>query len=127
MGTWGNGNFESDDALDMLSEWIGQIISKIREVFTYDSKDTFYDLYGDSGIVANVDILGTLFDHYGIYPDLEIEEVARWKKDYLATYDRITSEYVDSASVESAKKRRAVIEATFDRLESVLKSIVSKK
>jgi hypothetical protein len=123
MGIWGYNNFESDGALDVFGNMINQIADKIREVFTYESDGTFYRGYGDSHIIANIDILGTLYEQYKIYHDLRIEEVIKWKENYLDTFDRITKNDVEQEGVEFNEKRREVIKVTFDRLINIMKEI----
>lgn len=127
MGVWGYNNFESDAALNALAGWINQLIEKIRLTFTYDSLDSLYDRWGEASIIANVDILGTLFSEYQPYPDLQLDEVLQWKREYLATFDRIYAKFaVDSSSVEWTTNRRLVVEETFDRLLAILKKIIEQ-
>jgi hypothetical protein len=124
MSVWGYENFDSDYALDMLGVWIQKIVDVIRETFTHESHDTVYGRHGDSHIVANVDIIVTLCQHYKIYPDLELDEVIKWKQDYLKTYDTVIS-YTDADSIAFAKKRREVIVKTFDLLHSIVSELHS--
>jgi len=125
MGVWGHGNFDSDDTLNVLSGWINQVIQRIREVYSYEKKD-LYTGRGEADIVANVDILGTLYDKYRIYPDLELAEVADWKREYLDTFDFVSANYNQSEAIEGAKLRRPIIEATFDRLYGILTEIIQE-
>ena len=125
MGIWGDGNFDDDSALNMLAVWQQKMINTIRETFTNDSDDsgdTIYERHGDSHIVANVDILTTLYEHYGTCPDLELEEVSKWKQDYINTYDRYCIRFTRLEDKEGLKKRREVVENTFDKLYALVKN-----
>ena len=123
MGTWGDGNFESDVALDMLAVWRRKIIDTIREAFTLPSEDRPYDGQGDSHIVANVDILATLCEHYSECPNLGLEEISEWKQNYLHTYAVFTQRFTRIEDRDSFKKRLEIVEATFDRLYQVVKNL----
>jgi hypothetical protein len=124
MGTWGTGNFESDSALDVLALRMNAMIERVREVFSYTSLNSLYDAYGESDIIANVDILGTLFESYRIYPDLELQEVRQWKADYLDTYDRVIKIYANAEPMDFIAERREVVSATFDRVLAVMQDII---
>jgi hypothetical protein len=118
MGIWGTGNFERDDALDVLVELYDHIIEEIRTTFAEESEETLYDDRGEDHIVANVDIINTLAQHYKCRPILETEDVIRWKQDYLSTFDRTIHEY--SSSTDYIQKRRDTVVATFDRLYQII-------
>jgi hypothetical protein len=122
MGIWGPGNFEADDALNMLSLWIRKMIDEIRKTYTSESVDRFYDGDGDSHIIANIDIIVTLCRHYHTYPDLDLEEVETWKQQYLQTYDRIMGNLRSShdEDIEFRRIRRENIVKTFDDLRSIV-------
>ncbi len=117
MGVWESGVFESDYALDVLGTWIQRIISEITEAFKNLTEDNF----DEDEILANVDILATLFDHYKIYPDLEMKEVERWKSEYLSLYDNISQ---DPDDVEYVNKRREMVTTTFDKLHHTLDEVI---
>ncbi|MEQ8676921.1 MAG: hypothetical protein RLP44_26250 [Aggregatilineales bacterium] len=122
MGVWGYKNFEADDSLNVLCSWVNRIIDEIRQTYKIDNEKSLYGNCGDAKIVANVDILGTLYEKYELYHDLQLSEVIRWKQDYLETFDRILSSYPSEPS-EFANKRRIVVEDTFDRLCKILQEI----
>lgn len=120
MGVWGDGNFERDDALNMLDGRYAQLLEDIRKTFQRKHETTLYEDTGESGIVANIDILTTLFEHYqSTPPGLALEEIAQWKQDYLDTFDRTIQEYLSAPGF--AERRRKTVEATFDRLYTLLK------
>jgi hypothetical protein len=123
MGTWGYGNFESDGALDILGMWIIKIIGQIRDGFNYGDKQSIHR-HGEAQIVANVDILKTLCEKYKSYGDLEMDEVSKWKREYLDAFDYVTGNFKDPDDIEFAKKRREVIEETFDMFYNTLKEII---
>lgn len=115
MGSWGYGNFDSDGALNMLAMWMNKIIGNIRETFALDSEDSLYERHGENHIVANVDILTTLCEHYNTFPDLELEEISKWKQDYLNTYDHLSRHVTRLDDKVDLKQRREIIADTFDR------------
>lgn len=120
MSTWDIDNFDSDSALNCLDELIQQRINQIRHTFTLDSQNSLYGDYGEGRIVANIDILITLCSHYEHLPSLKSKEIADWKENYLQTYDKTIQHY--RMDWEYIPKRRAVIEATFDNFEKLVKS-----
>jgi hypothetical protein len=124
MGTWGTGNFESDNGLNVLAFWVNKIVDDIRAAFSHDSQNSLYDADGEGHIVANVDILATLLEAYHFYIDLELSEVSRWKSDYLNTFDRIAAKYTKPEAMGFAEKRREVIVNTFDRLLSMREQLI---
>ncbi len=123
MGTWGYGNFESDGALDILGMWRIKIIDQIRDGFNYEDKRSIHR-HGEAQIVANVDILRTLCEKYKSCGDLEVNEVSKWKREYLDAFDYVTGNFKDPDDIEFAKKRREVIEETFDMLYKILKEVI---
>lgn len=122
MGIWGHNNFESDLALDVLGSLIQRIIYEIEETFTNESSDSVYGSGGEDIIMANLDILGTLLEHYHIHPDIKKEKIIDWKQNFLGTYDRIT-ENPEGDDIEFVNERRKIIEATFDRLIDIMSQI----
>ena len=92
-------------------------VEAIRKAFDYDSQVTVYDNQGDAEIIARVDILATLSEHYKNAPDIEPEEISRWKQKYLETFDRLAvSPTPDDLFSGYVNNRRQVINLTFDRL-----------
>ncbi len=88
MSSIGPRNFDSDTAYDVLYTLFEGIINEIRQTFTLDSEES---LYGDRGeeVMANIDIILTLCNHYEAHPTLtELDEITKWKNDYLNTFDR---------------------------------------
>ena len=92
-------------------------VEAIRKAFDYDSQVTVYDNQGDAEIIARVNILAALSEHYKTAPDIEPDEISRWKQKYLETFDRLA---VSPTPVELyadyINSRREVINSTFDRL-----------
>ena len=44
MGDWGYGNFDSDDSLNLLGNWIQEIIDHIREISPMIPRIVYMDL-----------------------------------------------------------------------------------
>lgn len=112
MGTWGGGNFENDGALDYLDGVMDGLVAQIEECFeTEDGADL--DGEGESELVPTVEILSVLHDHFGGKLP-EVSTVEAWKNKYLEIFD----DQIDALEPggDYKKKRRQVIETTFDRL-----------
>lgn len=124
MSIWGTENFERDDALNVVDSWIRSIITQIQETFLRDHETSLYYDFGESRIVGNIDILATMLEHYRIDPDIELEEIAQWKTDYLDTFDRTIHRY--EAEPEYVTERRLKIEETFARLYKIVNEIYSE-
>lgn len=112
VGTWGFGNFESDDAQDFVDEQIDRFVDIITEVFA-DEQRFLLDEGAEGQLMPSVEILILLCEHCGALLPQEID-VAAWKRRYLEMYDA----QIDGVSAAPGykDKRRAVIESTFDRL-----------
>lgn len=119
---WGAKNFERDDALNVLDWWYMMIIEDIKKTFKRENQGTLYEDYGESRIIANIDILLTLMKHYGVLPNLTPEEVIHWKENYLQTFDRTINKY---DPVEGyVEERKQVIAETFDSLHALIKELL---
>jgi hypothetical protein len=116
MGVWGYGNMESDYAMDTLGRWLNSMIDEIRNTFKLDNQDSLYERKGDARIMANIDIIVSLCQNYGTYPDLEVNEVGEWEKNYLATFDRIYGEATNTD--EFVMMRRRTVVETFTNLRN---------
>jgi len=112
LGTWGFGNFESDDALDFVDEQIDRLVAIITEIFA-DEQRFLLDEGAEGQLMPSAEILILLCEHCGALLPKEID-VAAWKRRYLDMYDA----QIDGVSWAPGYKeaRRAVIESTFDRL-----------
>jgi hypothetical protein len=119
MAIDGPGNFDSDGAYDTLITLLDELVKTIRTTFTLDSETSLYDDVGEYAIMANIDIILTLCEHYDAVPFMQEKEVLKWKEDYLDTFDRTRHEY--NWSTDLVEKRRVVIIETFDRLHQFLK------
>jgi hypothetical protein len=125
MSTWGSGNFENDGALDILGANLAAHVAAIRQAFDYVSHVTLYDNQGDSEIIARVDIRATLSEHYKTAPEIEPEEISRWKQNYLETFDRLAASPTPvELYPDYINRRRAVINSTFDRLHNAVVSFL---
>jgi hypothetical protein len=118
MGIWGTGNFDRDDALDVLASLYDHIVKEIRDTFAEDSEETIYDDLGESHIIPHIDIISTLVERYKSSPYITTEEARKWKQDYLTTFDNNIHQYSDSP--EYITERREVVIETFDKLLSVI-------
>ena len=112
MGTWGTGNFDSDDALDFVFELTTQLVEKIELYFAKGATSLVED--GEAVIMPSVQILSILREHCEAAPP-EVEVVNTWKQRYLLIYD----EQIDALDPQPGYKaeRRKIIEETFDTLE----------
>jgi hypothetical protein len=123
MGTWGNGNFEQDGALDFVFREVQQpLLQKVRSVV---EKPVLAEAdQPDSGpIVAAVEILAMLSEHVNAAPP-QPDEVALWMATYLEAWDRTAADVFFRQ--EDVIERRSVIAATFDRLARLAVSFHSQ-
>jgi hypothetical protein len=113
MGTWGEGNFDDDGALDYLAEVLRSLVQRIEDVFA-DEGRLMLDEEGEAILMPSVQIISTLCEHCGGVPPTEAT-VKKWRKKYLRIFDK----QIDGLSPKGDFKvrRRAVIENTFARLE----------
>jgi hypothetical protein len=117
MGTWGEGNFDKDDAFEFLEIMLDDLIRTIRTCLS--SRRTanyhwFYENYGEARLMPAVDMLITLTKHYGTsVSELETHEITEWKMTYLRIFDAVIGDYAPN---DYRTKRREVIVATFDEL-----------
>jgi hypothetical protein len=124
MGIWGVGNFESDQALNKLGEWINKIIDEIQATFLIED-DLNLIQESDGQIVANVDILETLHRQYRFCPDLTIETVQGWKDRYMTLVGKLSDEWSGYESEDDfSVERNRIIQETFERLERTLQEII---
>lgn len=115
MAITGPGNFDSDAAHDVLAFLLEDIVKTIRETFTYDTENSLYGDVGEAFIMANIDLILTLCNHYKQHPTLwQLDEVREWKTNYLKTFDKTIHLYNPSSGY--VEKRRKVIAETFDKL-----------
>jgi hypothetical protein len=112
MGTWGPGNYENDAALDFINEEADRYISVIEAIFG-DEQRFLLDEDAEGMLMPSVEILSLLCARcHGVLPkDLD---VAAWKSRYLEMYDHQIDGLEPDA--EYKQQRRAVIEATFEKL-----------
>ncbi len=113
MGTWGEGNFDNDGALDYLAEITTGLVKTIEETLA-DEIMASLDEDGEAKLVPSLDILATLRENYSYIILPKVEKIESWKSSYLKIYD----EQIDDLTLKQGYKeqRRATIEATFDKL-----------
>ena len=112
MSAWGPSNIENDAAHDFVNEQIDRYVSHIEDIFGNEGR-FLLDEDAEGMLMPSVEIVSLLCEHcHGVLP--EKLEVATWKARYLAMYD----DQIDGLEPrdEYKRQRRAVIEATFDRL-----------
>jgi len=113
MGTWGEGNFDNDGALDYMAEITTRLVKTIEETLK-DKVMAGLDEDGEAKLVPSLDILTTLRENYQHIVLPEAGKIESWKSEYLKIYDE---QIDDVALVQGYKEqRRATIEATFDKL-----------
>lgn len=108
MGTWAEGNYANDGALDYVGELIDQLTNTINECFEEDGADL--DEGGESMLVPSVDLIRVISQHCGASPP-EPAVVKKWQKKYLKIYD----EQIDDLDPSGTYKtdRREIIVKTF--------------
>ncbi|MBC7814636.1 MAG: DUF4259 domain-containing protein [Burkholderiales bacterium] len=114
MGTWGLGNFESDNAEEYLDTVMKRLVDEIKSHLSPEklNEEDFLEAYGEIIVIPAIDILASLQEQYRSYGYIDRVMVNDWKREYLQAYDREDGMY----SEEHTRERRAIIEATFERL-----------
>lgn len=112
MGTFGEGNFDSDGALDYVNDLVNRLAATVTQCLADEDRSAL-DEEGETIVVPSVDIIALLCAHCSAVPPKE-ELVIQWRERYLRLYD----EQIDALDPKAGYKvkRRAVIEQTFDRL-----------
>lgn len=110
MGTWGAGNFESDEALDFLWLAVQQPLHR-RIAAASAGKETpglpVTDVMAAAGIIL------ALIDRCGAAPP-EPHEVREWRDNYLKQWECEVHE--QGGAPDFIEQRRIVIRDTFDTL-----------
>src|SRR5690348_16352593 len=113
MGTWGKGNFDSDDSAEFLDKVISELVENARKVFSQIPKyNSVIMLYGHN-IITVLDLLITISTQYDTWIGIEVDEAKNWKERYLKVFDEQMPIHADEDFVE---KRRKIIEDTFDKV-----------
>lgn len=118
MGTWDEGNFSNDGALDYLATLIQKLVTRIENLLASDYGADL-DECGESELMPSVEIISLLCEHCDAVPPRE-SVVKGWRQRYLNIYD----EQIDALDPdpEFKVKRRQVIDATFRKLERQARS-----
>ncbi len=113
MGTWGPSNFENDAALDFINREVDRYVGIIQGIFA-DEQRFRLDEDAEGMLTPSIEILQLLCEHAGGVLPQKLD-VAAWKTHYLAMYD----DQIDDLEPQGdfKQQRRAVIEATFDKLQ----------
>ncbi|MFF9349959.1 DUF4259 domain-containing protein [Streptomyces sp. NPDC014734] len=115
MGTWGNGNFDSDTAADHLSDITGRLVSDIEAAMAGDPSGLEPDDYDGVVVPCNVELLCLIAEqgHVGAaVPEAAVVE--GWKKTFMDVWERTIDEL--EPDPEYKEGRRAELIRTFDRL-----------
>ena len=122
MGTWGPGNFDSDDAVDYLSEIIRGFVDTVEQLFAQGRASL--DDQGEGRLMPTVETIGVLCDWcQGGPPAIRVVAppgpgvVRRWRHRYLEMYDEEIDGLLLLGKEQFGPERRAHIVRTFDRLE----------
>jgi hypothetical protein len=114
VGTWGQGNFENDAALDFVDQEIDRHVAAIEAIFN-DNGRFRLDEDAEGELIPRIAILTLLCGQCGggFNPHHE-PDVSAWKVRYLEMYD----DQVDGMEPggDFKQQRRAVIADTFDTL-----------
>jgi hypothetical protein len=125
MGTWGSGNFDSDDAGQELDNVHEHLIKTIVHGLTPDLHEDLTDPgrppIEPTHVLLAVDILALLETNIDYVARVGTDIVQKWRKKYLAILEADISG-TGSRIPNYKERRRKVVEETFDRLEKALKS-----
>jgi hypothetical protein len=122
MGTWGPGNFDSDQAMDYVSEVVDGFVETVEQQFAQGRASL--DDQGEGRLMPTVEMIGVLCDwcqggphaiRVVAPPDPGV--VRRWRQRYLEIYDEQIDGLLQPGKDHFGPERRAHIVRTFDRLE----------
>lgn len=115
MGTWGEGNFDSDTALDHESVVIARLLTEVAEAMAGDPADIEPDQYWGVAVPCNLELLHVLAQAGYANDHLpEAEVVEEWKKAYMAVWERAIHDLGPEPGF--TEERRSVLNRTFDQL-----------
>lgn len=114
MPTFGAGNFDSDGAMDYLSETMESFIERVEKCFS-QADCMALDEDGESIIMPTAELMAILAEQCGAAPP-QPAVVNTWREKYLQVFDQQIDELEPLAEFKA--ERRRVIEQTFDRLEN---------
>jgi hypothetical protein len=120
MGYWGPGIFDNDFALNTLYSLTEELVDRCRAIIEHEPKpgqvySGYWDMEGDSEFLPYLEIICLLRETYGGCCFPPPETVQRWRERFLEA--NFGEDAGHGATKKSLKKRRAVVEATFDRLQ----------
>ena len=120
MGTWGPGNFDSDDAVDYVSEVVRGFVGTVEQWFAQGRANM--EDQGEGRLMPTVEMISVLCDWCrGGPPAIRMVApprpgvIRQWKQQYLEIYDEQIGDLLPREGF--APERRAHIVRTFDRLE----------
>lgn len=115
MGTWGTGNFDSDESSEYVDTIAAQLVTTINDCIA-DPARMALDADGEAVLMPSVDILALLFEHCHATPP-SANDVREWRRRYLQVFDEQIDELVLDPNSGYKEERRRIIEDTFRRLE----------
>src|SRR4051794_8207426 len=116
MGTWGHGNFQSDDACDLRDTFVRNLVGRIGKLFQSKKLDIFK---AEAELMPWLAILVAVCDRCKGHPPRP-HIVSDWKRQYLEIFN---SKIKDIARADHIPKRRRVIRSTFAKLEKIARKL----
>lgn len=117
MGSWGHGNFDNDTAADHLGIVTARLVDEITRAMA-DPSELEPDEYWGVAVPCNVELLCVIAEQSWTGVTLPSPEtVETWRTTYLDVWES-TIDDLEPAPDDRAQ-RRAVLDATFDRLAEV--------
>lgn len=101
---------------DYTSSITQEIISDLRKsVFYYFDKDNI-KRESDQQMLAAIELLALTCEYYSISPEIKIVTLHKWRKQYLALFDKRHPPDKD----DYGYRKRPIIVATFEHMEKVI-------
>jgi hypothetical protein len=118
MATWGEGNFDNDDAVEYLGLLAAKLVATISEVVDDRTRRRPAE-DGEGLLMPSVELLALLCERYNAAPP-KPASVSHWAKQYIAAFDRGP----DPPGVDKSfrTQRRKAVENTFRWLQGVAES-----
>lgn len=109
MGSWGEGVYDNDHAMDIISEEVARIAAEVNSALRLPGA-AWSDIQGP---LVYVDLLARLGEAT-VLPGVTRAQAVDWREGFLRAHDHWPSG--DAAQKAFHANSRKVVEATFERL-----------
>ena len=113
------GNFENSGGRKVLNEVLTALTRAIAYWVAEEHRTEVLTLGADDQLVAAIDMVALMAEHYQISPEVNVQTVQQWRDICLGLFDRRSGFSSAEAASGWASERRATIVKVFAHLEEV--------